>query len=103
MTEAGMAIMVIVIGGLLVVAGIGLIAVLLKEKTWWERLLMGMLGMPPPEIGGNLGSMMPMMQEMIKGLMKRVFNIIKFAALLGGAGVSSIGVVLILIGIYIWS
>lgn len=102
MTEVGIAIMVIVLGGLLVVAGIGLIAVILREKQWWERLLMGMLGMPLPEIGG-LGGMMPMIQDMIKVLMKRVFDYIKFGALIGGAGVSVIGVVLILIGIYIWS
>lgn len=102
MTEAGMAIMVIVLGGLLVVAGIGLIVIISKEKQWWERFITQILGLPLP-VSGSMASMMPMMQQMIQMLMKRVFNIIRFATLIGGTGVSVIGIVLILIGFYIWS
>lgn len=102
MTETGMAVMVIALGGLLVVGGICLIAIILKEKQWWERLIVQMLAMPLPDIG-SLGPAMPMIQQMLQMLAKRIFKIINVAVIAGGAGVSTIGVVLILVGSYIWS
>ena len=98
--DPGIGITVVVLGGLLVVAGIALLLILLREGRWWENMLMGMLGMELPDFG--LGGMMPMMQQMIQGLLKRVFTYVRLIALIGGTGVSTIGVVLIILGLYIW-
>ena len=103
-TSDGVGIMVIVLGGLLVVSGIGLVVVLLREKKWWERLVMGMLSMELTGlVPGSLGGMVPLIQQMIQQLLKKVFNYIMICAVIGGAGVSLLGAVLIVIGIYIWS
>ena len=99
--NTAMGIMVIVLGGLLAVSGIGLVVVLLREKKWWEGLVIGGLAMPLPDFG--MGGMMPMIQQMVQELLKKVFRYIRIVTLLGGAGVSTLGVVLILIGIYIVS
>ena len=100
-TSDGVGIMVIVLGCLFVIAGVALVVVLLKEESWWEKLLMGMLAMELPDFG--LGAMMPLFQQMLQQLLKKIFNYVKFGALVSGGGVSTLGAVLIVIGIYIVS
>jgi len=100
-TSEGVGIMVIVLGGLFVVSGIVLMVVLFREGEWWEGILKGMLGMEFPDFGQ--GSLVPLAQNVIQGLMARTFIYIKIGALVGGAGVSCLGAVLIVLGIYIVS
>lgn len=91
---------VVALGGLLIIAGVGLSAILLLERRWWETIIMGMLGMELPDFG--LGGLQPMIQQVIHEMLKRVFTYIKFFALIGGAGISIIGAALILLGLGIW-
>ena len=103
-TSDGIGIMVVVLGGLFVVSGIALMVILVREKTWWENLIMGMLAMPLDDlVPGSLGAMVPMVQQMLQSLLKKIFNYVRICALVGGAGVSCLGAVLVVIGIYIWS
>ena len=103
-TGDGVGIMVIVLGGLCVVAGIALLLVLLKEEAWWERLLMGMLSMELTGlVPGSMGGMVPLIQQMIQQLLKKILSYVKVGALISGAGVSTLGAVLVVVGIYIVS
>jgi len=97
----GIGIMVIVLGSLLVVSGIVLMVVLYREGEWWGSILKGMLGIDFPDFGQ--GGLIPMAQNVIQGLTNRTFIYVRIGALLGGAGVSCLGAVLIVIGIYILS
>ena len=100
-TGDGIGIMVIVLGGILVLSGIVLMVVLYREQEWWGSVLTGMLGIEFPDFGQ--GGLVPMAQNVMEGLTKRTFIYIRIGVLLGGAGVSCLGVVLIVIGIYILS
>lgn len=100
-TSDAMGIMVIVLGALLVVSGIVLMVVLYKEGEWWGSIVRGMMGMPFPDFGQ--GSLVPMAQNVMQGLLERTFLYVKIGALVGGSGVSVLGAVLIVIGIYIRS
>ncbi len=98
--ETVMGVTIVILGSLLVIAGIALLLILLREERWWENIIMGMLVMELPDFG--LGGLMPMMQQVIQELLKRVFTYVRLIALIGGTGVSIIGVVLIILGLYIW-
>ena len=100
----GMGIMVVVLGVMLVVAGLAIAVVLVKQKAWWERLVMGMLAMDMSEFAPEgMRAMVPMFQQMVLELLKKVFNYLTICALAGGAGVTLLGAVLVVIGIYIMS
>jgi hypothetical protein len=97
----GIGIMVIVLGGMLVVTGLLLMVVLYREGEWWGSIVKGMLGVDMPDFGQ--GGLVPMAQNVIQGLMERTFLYVRIGTLIGGAGVSALGAVLIVIGIYILS
>jgi len=100
-TGDGIGIMVIVLGGLFVISGIVLMVVLYREGEWWGDILKGMLSTELPDFGQ--GGLIPMAQNVIQGLTERTFIYIRVGALAAGAGVSCLGAVLIVIGIYILS
>lgn len=98
--DPGIGIVIMVLGILLVIAGVGFAVILSLEKRWWEVIIMAMLSMELPDFG--LGGLQPMIQQMVQGMLKRVFIYIKFLALIGGGGISIIGIVLIFLGLGIW-
>ena len=100
-TNEGVGIMVIALGGLLVIAGIALVVVLLREGRFWESLMKSSLGMDLPDFGQ--GFLAPLVQQVVLELLGRIFIYVRVGTLIGGAGVSVLGAVLIVIGIYIWS
>ena len=98
--DPGIGLVIVALGGLLIITGIGLAVTILLEKRWWEVITMAMLSMELPDFG--LGGLQPVMQQTVQGMLKRVFIQIKFIALIGGGGISIIGIVIIFLGLGIW-
>ena len=93
-------ILIVVLGAFLVVGGIGLPIILLRERSWWKRLFDGLIAILP-ELG--LGGMADMIQQLIRGLLDRIFLYVRLGALLGGIALGVIGVVLIVFGVLIFT
>jgi len=85
--------MLLVLGAFLVVGGIGLSIALLVERRWWKKSIDGVMA--------SLGALIPGMQEVMGGMVDRVFLYLRRGALLGGPGLCIVGAVLIIFGAYI--
>ena len=99
--DAGVGIMVVVLGAFLVLAGIGMAVVILREGGRIEKMLMPLLSQPLPDFG--LGQMIPMFQALIVTLLQRVFTYVRLLGLLGGPGLVVVGIVVIFLGIWLWT
>jgi len=97
--DKGVGIMIMILGAILIVGGIGLSLVILVEGDWWRKLMDGMMASPWPDFG--LGSFVPMVQEVMKGMINRVFLYVRLGALLGGPGISLIGILLLILGLFV--
>jgi hypothetical protein len=100
-TNLGIGIMVVILGCMLVIGGIALSIILMKEGRRWKNLMTVPLGMDLPDFGQGL--LVPMLKQTVLELLEWTFVYVRIGALIGGAGVSLVGLVLIVIGIYIWS
>ncbi len=96
----GIGIAVIVLGAILLVAGILVVVIVPRELSKWE----GMLGPLPDMLGGleipGLTALMPMLVGLLKASGSIIAGYLRLAVVLGG-GITIIGVILIVIGYFV--
>jgi len=82
--------LLVILGAFLVVGGTGLSIALLLERRWWKKLIGGMTASPFPDSG--LGSLIPMVQALMRTMTDRVFVGLKLGHLAGRSGTGHCGV-----------
>jgi hypothetical protein len=93
---------VIILGILLIIGGIAVAAVVYREGREWKNKIMPLLDML--DLGlivPTLGGLAPMLLAFIKERLERVFIYVDVVGLLGGAAVSIVGIIVLIMGICI--
>ena len=100
--DPGLGLWVIILGALLIIGGIAVAAVVYHEGRELKNTLI-----PPLDlidlgvIVPTLGGLAPMLMDIIKSLLGRIFRYIEVVGLLGGAAVSIVGIIVVIMGICI--
>ena len=93
-------IVILALGGLLVIGGLGVALWIPRQIAWFRRILMPLLEQPLPDFG--LGGLVPMVQALQKVLLERTSSQLTIGAIMGGMGISAIGIIIVLLGLFIW-
>ena len=104
--DPALGILVIIVGVVLIAGGIVVAAVVHREGRAMKNYIMPLLDMMDfeallPADWGSLIRMGPLLIAAVKYLLLRVFTYIEIAGLLGGAGISVVGVIVFLMGLSI--
>ncbi len=90
---------IIVLGAFILAAGVAVAIIVPREGAKIKALLAPLLNSPLPTEWGQAAQMAGALANL---LLQRVFNYIRLIGLLGGVGMSIIGIILILLGTAIY-
>lgn len=101
----GLCMVMVILGILFIVGGIAIAAVIYFKAREWEKRIMPVFDMDftpmVPESLKQLRELISWAMAFGKDMFGRIFNYVDIANLLGGASITIVGIVLLLIGIFL--
>ncbi|MBE0430496.1 MAG: hypothetical protein IBX67_01575 [Dehalococcoidia bacterium] len=105
--DPGLAMMVLILGLFLIIVGIVISGVVYRETREWKRLITSMLDRDSAkglaESPGETGGIVPQQLALRRQIYTRIFNHMDVAGLLGGGATVVVGILIVLIGLALYS
>lgn len=105
--DSSLAMMVLILGLFFIIAGIIVAGVVYREAREWRRLIMPMFGRDSikaaSESPEGSGRMTPEQAALRKRIFARIFTHMDVAGLLGGGAAVVMGIIIVLIGLALYS
>lgn len=103
--DPALGMVVLILGILLIIGGIVIAAVVYRESREWKKMIMPIFDMDyssmVPESLKGLRDLLPFMNAFFKQIFNKVFTSVDVVGLLGGAGITVLGVLVLLIGVFL--
>jgi predicted transporter len=103
--DPALGMIVLILGLLFIIGGIIIAAVVYRESREWKKMMMPIFDMDfsgmVPEAFKEMREMMPWMMAFGKEIFSRILTYVDIAGLLGGAGIITVGILILLIGVFL--